>query len=364
VTARKPPRQPEERLVRWAQSMTPGAVGGRVASASPLGVDLGRLAARMRSQPGAPGVGGISWQQDTFTVASPPVSTYTLTYQPFAFSEAIVLRGKRLLPGIDYTISGTTLTITSAQTLVSGDKLFAAYEYLAQTPIAPTATYSSVVLDDSPAGYWRLDEPAGPGPGVWADSSGNGHDLAVTGYSLFSSVAGLLVHDSDAAVSLPSGAGSVNGSISASWFTPSSMSVEGWFKTTTGGIMLLANHDTGLSGVDRQFQFRLNAGQVEFIVFNTTGTIVTVTSPLTYNDGNAHYVCGTYAGGGAVVLYVDGAAVASSTMTGSLSTCSAQFILGAFDTSGTNQFVGVLDEFALYPSALSLARVSAHYAAR
>lgn len=47
---RKPPRSTEERIARTQKSMTPGTLGGRVASAAPMSVDASRLDARLRTQ--------------------------------------------------------------------------------------------------------------------------------------------------------------------------------------------------------------------------------------------------------------------------------------------------------------------------
>jgi YD repeat-containing protein len=90
---------------------------------------------------------------------------------------------------------------------------------------------------------------------------------------------------------------------------------------------------------------------------------VTATSASTYTDGAWHQGVFTRAGSN-FTLYVDGAQVATASgSAGGLDTSGASTVVGA-SVSGSNRFSGVLDEIAAYASALSSARVLAHYNAR
>lgn len=93
--AHKPPRSPEERLIRWSRSMTPGAVAGQVAAAQPVPIALG---AKLRVSPGAPNPAGKkALQQDDLSsqvTGAPPPIVYTLTFQPISQSEHLHQRAQ------------------------------------------------------------------------------------------------------------------------------------------------------------------------------------------------------------------------------------------------------------------------------
>ena len=146
------------------------------------------------------------------------------------------------------------------------------------------------------------------------------------------------------------------------------VSVEAWVKTarsyTRGGrIVGFGDTGTGTSFTRDRVLHLDNNGRVNFSVM--TDRRFNARSAAAVNDGQWHHVVGTYADG-RLLVYVDGVL---SGQTANVPT-PRQFLgywrLGADNTTGltnrpTNQsIVGSIDEVAIYPTALPLARIQAH----
>jgi len=67
--------------------------------------------------------------------------------------------------------------------------------------------------------------------------------------------------------------------------------------------------------------------------------------------------------GSTLTLYVNGAAVATTTVAGIVNTSTGILAIGRTGGSSTDYFNGQIDEVAVYPIALPAARIYAHYAA-
>jgi hypothetical protein len=133
-----------------------------------------------------------------------------------------------------------------------------------------------------------------------------------------------------------------------------SYSIEVWFKSTqTTGMGTFLRRDS--AGADL---FRLADGKVDFRHNNGAHA----TSPLSYADGNWHHAVGVRTGTSTIVLYVDGAQVATGTATSHTMTTSQPTYIGT--SAGTDEFFnGIIDELAFYDTALTSTRISAHYTA-
>jgi len=100
-----------------------------------------------------------------------------------------------------------------------------------------------------------------------------------------------------------------------------------------------------------------------------TGGYKVVTSPAAYNDGQWHYVVTTLSSAGQN-LYVDGALVAhnAAVTTGQSYTgywhVGGDHISTSWPDHPTSSFLnGTIDEFAVYPTALTASQIGAHYTA-
>ncbi len=226
-------------------------------------------------------------------------------------------------------------------------------------------SYSAQVLADAPVGYWKLDETAGT---TAADSSGNGFDGTYGGTfdsAHFELGVAPLIAQGHAAQSHGTSNGGAFVSIptESAFSTGGHITLEAWVELTRTGIQPMISSDNG-SGTGRYFQFRLNAGKPEVILGDTGGTLHTFTGPAAINDGLRHHVVATY-DGAHVVIYVDGTAVLTTAATFALRTTNAGLMLLEQLPGVSNaQYQGVFDEAAIYTTALSAARVLAHYNAR
>ena len=218
--------------------------------------------------------------------------------------------------------------------------------------------YSAEVATDSPLAYWRLGDASGT---TFADSSGNSRGATSSVAPTWGqSTAGIGIDGTSAQFS---GSSTKTGHVAyTAWPSQSLVTVEGWFKTSSTTLMMICNRDNELSGAGRCWQFRMNAGKVNFIVFNTSVALVSITSPLTYNDSAWHHAVGTWDGTTAR-LYVDRSQVITGALAGTLNGGGTMGIGvgGASTTSTTTPFNGYLDEIAVYDAALSSTRIFAHY---
>jgi hypothetical protein len=214
-------------------------------------------------------------------------------------------------------------------------------------------TYSSEVLADTPIGYWRLGDASGT---TMTDSSGNARNGTYANTPTLGTT-GLLTSDSDTAVTFASAS-----SQSASVPDDNSMdgltnfTVEAWIKpNTVSGTPIILSRDGSTS---RQFQFRLNAGKLEFI---DLATVVTASSAVTLTTGTVYHVAAVR-NGTDIRLYVNGSLTGTPpTSTGAM--LSSSRVLEVAVRVGANFFNGVIDEIAVYGSALSATRIAAHYTA-
>ncbi len=213
---------------------------------------------------------------------------------------------------------------------------------------APSTTARAATWSGGFGGVWHLNQSLG----FQTDSSPN----ALTGTSTAMA---------DASTSVIPKAAILNGTTSivtipnASALNPSFISVEAWIKTTSTGLCsILSKDNSGL--VNRVWQFRVNAGKVEFIPFNAT-TNASVASTAVVNDGQFHHVCGTW-DGSTVRVYVDGTQSGSTAFVGSLrSGMTNSAFIGRMETTTANFFPGTLDEVRLSQAARSANWVKASY---
>lgn len=203
---------------------------------------------------------------------------------------------------------------------------------------ARAATWSSGF-----GGVWHLNQSLG----FQTDSSPN-------------ALPGTSTAMADASTSVIPKAATLNGTSStvtipnATALNPSFISVEAWINTTSNftGTYSIFSKDKTSTTAGRVWQFRVNAGKVEFIPFNANAN-ANVLSTASVNDGQFHHVCATWDGATARV-YVDGIQSGSAAFSGSLRTgqANAAFI-GRMETNTPNFFPGTIDEVRLSNSARS-----------
>jgi signal peptidase I len=215
---------------------------------------------------------------------------------------------------------------------------------------------------DSPFLYYRFGESAGT---TAADSSANGRTGILHGGATH--VAGSCVSSSSPALTLDGSTGYISTPTPVS--SPEVFSLEMWFNTTTttgGKLIGFGTAQTGTSSQYDRHVYMTDSGHLIFGVY-VSGTD-TITSPLTYNDGNWHHMVATLSSTG-MKLYVDGAEAASNSGIADGEPDTGYWKIGYDNLSGwpsaptSYYFKGTIDDAAVYSTALTASQVTAHHAA-
>ena len=212
------------------------------------------------------------------------------------------------------------------------------------------ADYRTRILADSPVGYWRLGEAAGP---TAFDETGS-HDGVYTDGPLLGQGSIFPLDDSvyfdgiDDRVVIPD----------APALNPAQITVEAWVNPTAdianyGGIL---SKTTGTSWNDGFGLMHYTGQDVRFFVnqYNTNY----VTAPVA--SGVWTHLVGTY-DGSEIRLYADGFLVDSMEFSDPINHSSADVSIGSDTAGNTYNWKGELDEVALYDTALGAYDVLAHY---
>lgn len=230
-------------------------------------------------------------------------------------------------------------------------------------------TYASEVAADSPLVYYRLGESSGT---TITDSSGNARD-GVWGSTPTQAVTGLLAGDSNTACNFNGSAnfGSYTDPGGSTWLdVTTTFTLEAWIKpdqvTALANVVARDNGGTA-GGARRYFILRTTtSGKAEFVFWlsASTGTARFVTGATTLVVGNTYHLVATY-DGSVGRLYVNGVEDASLTVAGALpvSNTASPFVISRRADASSDFFDGVLDEIAMYGTALSPTRVGVHYSA-
>jgi hypothetical protein len=287
-----------------------------------------------------------------------------------------------VIPGASapsYTITNTSTLGTNTYTCVLTNN----YGSVITAPIsvavisAPTAPYPSQVLSDTPAAYFRLDETGG----TTAYDYVGGNNANYTNVMLDQPGYSPSLDRSEVAIELgdvpPNNDFAGQGSAYLNFAAPSGgngeFSVEAWFNQyfvsgSGNGIVALGYGNGGE-------QFVLDTGGIgntlRFFVRNAAGVSSSATS--TYapqNDGLWHHAVGVCdQAAGHVYLYLDGALAATGNITvgSGILAASLPLSIGARESANNSpvsydfQFIGLIDDVALYSQALSAAQVQTHY---
>ena len=217
-----------------------------------------------------------------------------------------------------------------------------------------SSPYSNAVLTDAPAAYWRLGETSGT---TAVDATGADNGTYLNGPSL--GQASLLVADTtNKAVGFDGSNDHVRVPTSDALSPPVRVSVEAWIKPTS--IPTNGNFASVLTKAE-SYSIQFNGPKIEFTIMQN-GTRRRLQAPTgAIVAGQTYHVVGTY-DGTTQRLYINGAQVASGALSGAITTNSNPVEIGSWNES-EEFFKGTIDEAAVYTSALSAARVSAHYQA-
>lgn len=209
-------------------------------------------------------------------------------------------------------------------------------------------SYSAEVLADSPLAWWSL----GDASTTMADSSGNGRAGTHTSVSATTGIV----------AGATSGASAYGGSSSsvvtdAAWMNTTVVTAEAWvtFPSNSGEHFVLARDNNGAD-----LRWRLDTtGNVFRWIVNVGGTLKVCQSG-TMSPTTLYHFVGTY-DGTTLRLYVNGTELANLAASGAVVATSGREIRLGLQSTGAAPFAGTMDEAAVYGTALSAARVLAHY---
>jgi hypothetical protein len=203
-----------------------------------------------------------------------------------------------------------------------------------------SSTYSSTILGDSPAAYWRLGESSGTTCHDEVASSDGTYDPG-TGLG----GTGAIANDANTAI---------GGNCTVPWNSGiefeggQALTIEAWAVDNGNPVV-----GTPLGGSSLSLSYQLSFDSFGGISMDFGGHCSASSDPDVISDSDYHYIVGTFDGGD-VALYVDGEYV------GGGSDCHL-WPAWPYDLSiggGT-----AIDEVALYPYALTDTQVADHYSA-
>lgn len=212
--------------------------------------------------------------------------------------------------------------------------------------------YQNAVLVDRPLAYYRLGEASGT---TLVDSSGYGRDGTWEVAPAAFGRPGLIVGDADTAVEY---SGSTLATVfNASWMNSTYLTVEYWITPDAANIGLVSRDDSGFDRVWRTFLD--SSRRIDFAVWNQAGTVYQNITTQTLTLGQTYHIACTF-DGTAVKVYINGRLSRSVAATGTMiATVSEPLSVGK--GSSNIRMDGVMDEVAVYGTALSATRVLDHY---
>ncbi|MFH1724602.1 MAG: LamG-like jellyroll fold domain-containing protein [Elusimicrobiota bacterium] len=198
-------------------------------------------------------------------------------------------------------------------------------------------------------GYWRLDAGSGS---VAIDSSG---------YDSHGTIHGAIWADGQVGGAMSfDGANDYVDLGTASPIRVAHPSIAVWFKSDGGANddMVSSAHDNGRNGYRLGTKYN-DASELTWLVGDANGFDILFTEGADINDGNWHFVVGTYDGSN-IRLYLDGVLYGAELSTRIVTHTSRLFIGGRGGSPGC-YFDGLLDEVAIFNRALTQEEIQAYY---
>lgn len=225
--------------------------------------------------------------------------------------------------------------------------------------------YEDEVLADSPWLYWRLNDQTGTQA---VDSSGNSRDGTYVGGPTLAQAGAIASDPTNDSVSYDaSNDYTVNEDTPDQFFNSSAATVEVWYEysgTPPASDALIAGcWNQGGTVFDKDLVLD-SSGRVRFTTFDGSARETSVSPAL---SAGWHHIVGTVpaGAGGTSRCYVDGVEVGTfSPQNGSYNTYNVDANVHIAGTTTRDiQLAGKRDEFAIYTTELSAARILAHYEA-
>jgi hypothetical protein len=237
---------------------------------------------------------------------------------------------------------------------------------------AAGASYRDLVLRDGPLAYWRFEEQTGP---IAHDETGHGNDATYLGTFVFG-VDGALGQGQGSAIRLDgkSAYARVEDPTKFAFAGRSPFSLETWvrpgpFSAFNHIFMKGTRNGTNGDPIDTYTLALMptdgtGATPLEFDRTAKSGGSASLRSTSRLRDGQWAHVVVTYAGAGGADMataYLDGEPVGTQVMPANLNATNVDLVLGAASGPEFPQFLGDLDEAAIYDHELTAAQVLAHF---
>lgn len=224
--------------------------------------------------------------------------------------------------------------------------------------IDSNSLYAQTVLADSPIAYYRLGEPAGFSITTAYDWGGSAFNGTISG-GVTLGEPGAIFNDTNTAMLFDGSTGFISLPTNVNGNGQGALSVELWLNLSTASLGSFTNViSAGVEASNTGYQiFWSGSTALIFEVCNGTSH-ARATYTTTATAGNWLHLVGTYDGSN-VRFYVNSVLRATTAFTGTIS-ASANPVIAA--TTGHSSFTpGTIDEVAVYATALSQARIQAHY---
>lgn len=300
-------------------------------------------------------IGGrtITFAYSGTTITATDLAGRTITYQLNAVGDLISVTRSNQIPDPRTGVM-TAQNATTSYSYAAGHLMQQVTDPRgATTALNYDQKYRQAILADAPIAYWRLGETNGQA----ADSSGGGHPSTIANAVAYS-VGGALTGDSDTALGFNGTSSYVSVPYAAGLVPTFAFSLEIWLKTGSnpGLIAVLLDDENGAFAKGA----KLNYDATGHANFQLDPTYSITSGVLSLNTW--HHVVGTY-DGTYQRLYVDGVLAAGPTANPYIPNDGGAITVGAITNGTSNFWNGKLDEAAIYPAALTAARIQAHFAA-
>jgi hypothetical protein len=220
-------------------------------------------------------------------------------------------------------------------------------------PSNPPSSAPSAPAVGGPAGEWHLDETSGTTAANAVTSSGAGEYRGVT-----LGVPGLLAKASNRAARFSGSNSQVRVASSSALSPTASVSLEAWIKPAA---LPAAGRFASVVTKAESYSMQFNGPRLEFTIMQNGMRRRLQAAAGAVAVGGTYHVVGTY-DGATQRLYVNGTQVASSALSGAITTTTNSLFIGSWN-SGSEFFAGTIDEVSVYRGVLTAAQVANRRAA-
>lgn len=219
--------------------------------------------------------------------------------------------------------------------------------------------YFHTILADSPAAFWRLGETSGQFADRADDADAGTNSLGahpgtVNG-TITRGVAGTIANDPDLAITPNGTTGYVSVADHADLDFGDTFTLEAWIRKAVDGTFMSI-----IAKGTNAYQIRMADNNTLQLLRENVALIVS--STITITGTGWHHVAVTKTGA-TVVLYIDGVNVTGVVTNQTFTNTSTSLHIGRRVAAADEFFNGSIDEVAVYPTALSAARIRRHYIA-